>query len=181
MTLEGLSGSETNPAPDGTAVVVHEVDKSAPNAYYWPGADPGEGFAATNAQLFGSAATAGEPTNQGLVTDYAATLARESKDPGWESGTNWGRQLRSRFPHAHRLPMTSSEVEQVAGLNEGLSVEGMADALEIKPGIPPFSGLAHSPLSPTSCLRDGDPPWADLVFIARRSEDRLQALHRSSA
>jgi phospholipase C len=75
VILEGLSGSETNPAPDGTAVVVHEVDKSAPNAYYSPGADPGEGFTATNARLFGSAATAGEPTNQGFVTDYAATLA----------------------------------------------------------------------------------------------------------
>lgn len=86
MILEGLSGSETNLAPDGTAVVVHEVAKSAPNAYYWPGADPGEGFAATSAQLFPSAATAGEPTNQGFVTDYAATIAWESKDPGGESG-----------------------------------------------------------------------------------------------
>jgi hypothetical protein len=40
--------------------------------------------------------------------------------------------------------MTSSEVEQVAGLNEGLSVEGMADALEIKPSIPLSPGLSHS-------------------------------------
>ncbi len=53
--------------------------KIAPNtasAYCMPGADPGEGYAATNAQLFGSS-TASTPdlaTNLGFVSKFDSTL-----------------------------------------------------------------------------------------------------------
>jgi phospholipase C len=50
-----------------------------------PGADPGEGYSATNQQLFGTDAvpSSGQaPTNNGFVTDYSYTL-------GWESTENW--------------------------------------------------------------------------------------------
>jgi phospholipase C len=49
-----------------------------------PGADPGEGFAATNAQLFGTETppAGATPTNQGFVTNYAKAIA-DSKSKGW--------------------------------------------------------------------------------------------------
>jgi phospholipase C len=49
-----------------------------------PGADPGEGFAATNAQLFGTETpSAGAiPTNRGFVTNYAKAIA-DNISRGW--------------------------------------------------------------------------------------------------
>jgi phospholipase C len=82
--FEGLTGTESNPGPDGKPVPVFPITPSTPNAYFMPGADPGEGYAATNSQLFGSS-TAPSPataTMQGFVTDYAYTLGWEAKE-GW--------------------------------------------------------------------------------------------------
>jgi phospholipase C len=46
------------------------------NAYFMPGADPGEGYQATNSQLFGANAGPTPPlaTNQGFVQNYAYML-----------------------------------------------------------------------------------------------------------
>src|SRR5450756_1623414 len=52
---EGLNGTESNPASAGSPVSVFRIGPSTPNAYFMPGADPGEGYMATNAQLFGGA------------------------------------------------------------------------------------------------------------------------------
>jgi phospholipase C len=56
-----------------------------PHPYLMPGADPGEGFLATNSQLFGSATapTDQTPANDGFVSDFAYTLGWESKAPTW--------------------------------------------------------------------------------------------------
>jgi phospholipase C len=51
---EGLTGSESNPASAGPPVSVFKIEPGTPSAYYMPGADPGEGYMATNDQLFGS-------------------------------------------------------------------------------------------------------------------------------
>jgi len=63
---------------------VSKIQASAPYAYYAPGADPGEGYSATNSQLFGStnAPTPAVATNQGFVTDFSYTL-------GWEQSEKW--------------------------------------------------------------------------------------------
>lgn len=82
--FEGLTGKESNPGTDASPVSVFEIDGSDPNAYFMPGADPGEGYLATNSQLF-STTTAPTPpvaTNTGFITDYNYTL-------GWESEENW--------------------------------------------------------------------------------------------
>lgn len=82
--FEGLTGSESNPDGNGVPVPVSKIDPSGAYAYYAPGADPGEGYSATNSQLFGSA-TAPVPavaTNQGFVTDFSYTLGWEAKE-GW--------------------------------------------------------------------------------------------------
>jgi phospholipase C len=50
-----------------------------------PGADPGEGFQATNSQLFGADAARAPPvaTNPGFVTKFAYTLGWETTEAGW--------------------------------------------------------------------------------------------------
>jgi phospholipase C len=81
----GLDGSESNPDAHGNAVSVFPIQASTPNAYLMPGADPGEGYMATNSQLYGSTATpaAGTPaTMSGFVSDFAYTLEWQQRE-GW--------------------------------------------------------------------------------------------------
>ena len=85
QAYEGLTGHETNPDQHGQPVAVHAIQPTVAHAYFKPGADPGEGYQATNAQLFGSM-TAPQPpvaTNQGFVTDFLYTLGWEKTTPGW--------------------------------------------------------------------------------------------------
>src|SRR6202167_5759953 len=84
--FEGLAGTEQNPDGKGGTVGVYQITPSTPSAYFMPGADPGEGYKATNSQLYGSitAPAAGTPAPMtGFVTDYAYTLGWQSKDPSW--------------------------------------------------------------------------------------------------
>ena len=81
--FEGLTGKETNPDANGNPVSVFQVTPSTPNAYYMPGADPGEGYTATNDQLWGSdtaPASGTAATMQGFIKDFAYTIGWESKD-----------------------------------------------------------------------------------------------------
>ena len=80
--FEGLTGNETNPDANGKPVKVFPITQTTPNAYSMPGFNPGEGYMATNRQLFGStkAPANGTPASMnGFVADYTATL-------GWQSG-----------------------------------------------------------------------------------------------
>src|SRR3984957_18615308 len=82
--FEGLTGNESNPDASGNPVDVYQITPSTPNAYFMPGADPGEGYKATNDQLYGSitAPATGTPAPMtGFVTDYAYTLGWQAKDP----------------------------------------------------------------------------------------------------
>jgi phospholipase C len=80
---EGLTGNESNPGAAGPAVTVSRIEPATPNAYFRPGADPGEGYMATNDQLYGSmTAPANEtepPTCQGFVKDFAYTLSWQAR------------------------------------------------------------------------------------------------------
>lgn len=81
--FEGLTGSETNPDGKGGSVKVFPIQATAKNLYFYPGADCGEGYLNTNAQLFGTnqAPVPIVPaTNQGFVTNFAYTLSWESKE-----------------------------------------------------------------------------------------------------
>jgi phospholipase C len=85
QAFDGLTGTESNPDAKGVAVPVFKINSSDKYAYFMPGADPGEGYSATNSQLFGTA-TAPDPvvaSNTGFVTDFAYTLAWQAKDPSW--------------------------------------------------------------------------------------------------
>ncbi len=83
--FDGLTGTESNPDASGQPVTVFKIEPGTPNAYLMPGADPGEGYRATNDQLYGSdvaPAKGTAATNQGFVTNYAYSLGWEAKD-GW--------------------------------------------------------------------------------------------------
>jgi phospholipase C len=83
--FEGLTGHESCPGSNGQAVPVRQITPRTPTAYLLPGADPGEGYAATNNQLYGSQAAppAGAVAPMtGFVTDYAAAIV-ENKAKGW--------------------------------------------------------------------------------------------------
>ena len=88
--FEGLTGKESNPGADGKPVTVYSIAPTDNNAYFMPGADPGEGYSATNSQLFNSTTAPNPPVaaNNGFVTDFSYTLGWEAKE-GWSilSGT----------------------------------------------------------------------------------------------
>jgi phospholipase C len=83
QAFEGLTGKESNPGAGGTeAVTVFKIPPGTSGTYYMPGADPGEGYTATNAQLFGSntAPTPPVATNQGFISNFSYTLGWEAKE-----------------------------------------------------------------------------------------------------
>src|SRR6202789_4396454 len=82
--FEGLTGTESNPGENGGVVPVFPIQAADGNAYFMPGADPGEGYSTTNSQLFGGVNAPVPPTatNQGFVTDFSYTL-------GWEGPEKW--------------------------------------------------------------------------------------------
>jgi phospholipase C len=82
-SFDGLTGKESNADQNGKPVIVGQAAASRPDLYFLPGADPGEGYVATNAQLFGNVDASGQPTNAGFVVNYFSTLAWESRDPSW--------------------------------------------------------------------------------------------------
>jgi len=87
----GLAGTESNPDSSGAAVTVFRIEPTTPDAYFMPGADPGEGYMATNDQLFGSesapASPSQVPASQGFIKDFAYTLGWESSSRPVVSGT----------------------------------------------------------------------------------------------
>ncbi|GLQ46652.1 phosphoesterase [Dyella lipolytica] len=83
--FEGLTGKESNPGTSGNEPVsVFKIQGGTNSTYFMPGADPGEGYTATNAQLFGSntAPTPPVATNQGFISNFSYTL-------GWEGKEKW--------------------------------------------------------------------------------------------
>jgi len=85
--FEGLTGTESNPDASGQPVTVFRIEPTTANAYFMPGADPGEGYMATNDQLFGSdnapASSSAVPPMTGFVKDFAYTLGWQSHGSGW--------------------------------------------------------------------------------------------------
>ena len=84
--FDGLTGNETNTGSSGQSVTVSRIEPTTPSAYYMPGADPGEGYMATNDQLYGSndgPASAGQAaTCQGFVANFGYTLGWQSRESG---------------------------------------------------------------------------------------------------
>jgi phospholipase C len=77
-TFDGLDGTECNRDAAGHAVPVFKITPEHQNAYYYPLANPAEGFTATNEQLFSSATAPDDGTaaNDGFVTSFASALIK---------------------------------------------------------------------------------------------------------
>jgi hypothetical protein len=75
--FEELTERESNPDAKGDPVSVFKIGPADAGAYFMPGADPGEGYAKTNSQLFGSDSAPVPPvaTKQGFLTNFDATMA----------------------------------------------------------------------------------------------------------
>lgn len=74
--FEGLKGDETNPDGTGKPLKVFKIQQASSLSYFYPRADPGEGFANTNVQLFGinPPASGAQATNQGFVKSFQANM-----------------------------------------------------------------------------------------------------------
>ena len=63
---------------------VYKIKSTDANVYSMPGANPGEGYSATNSQLFGNTNAPAPPVaaNNGFVSNFSYTL-------GWEAAEKW--------------------------------------------------------------------------------------------
>src|SRR5262249_12204185 len=79
--FEGLLGTESNNDSTGKPVTVFAIDPSSANAYFMPGANPGEGYANTNVQLFGTGSppTPAGATMTGFVTSFESAISYDRK------------------------------------------------------------------------------------------------------
>jgi phospholipase C len=74
--FDGLDGTESNLDASGNEAKVFKINSGAQNAYYFPLANPSEGYLATNRQLFSSDTppASGQAANDGFVTSFANEL-----------------------------------------------------------------------------------------------------------
>ena len=92
QAFEGLTGNEANLDANGKPVKVFKIPGGNANTYFWPGANPGEGYLNTNFQLFGTK-NAPVPVvasqSQGFVKNFADTLPwdKAQKDQSVVPGT----------------------------------------------------------------------------------------------
>lgn len=79
--FEGLTGTESNTDANGVTVKVFKIDPSKASAYFMPGDNPGEGYSATNLQLFGADPAPDPPvaSNSGFLTNFTATLTLDTQ------------------------------------------------------------------------------------------------------
>ncbi len=114
--FEGLSGTESNNDATGQPVTVFPIDTSSPGAYFMPGADPGEGYANTNVQLFGTGSPPDPPvaTMTGFLTNFEAAIPYDQRSgQSVETGTT-ASSIMGVFPPS-ALPVLS-------GLARGFAV-----------------------------------------------------------
>jgi phospholipase C len=115
QAFEGLTGKESNADSTGKSFEVTRITAKHEFAYFSPGADPGEGYAHTNAQLFGSSAAPVPPvaTCQGFVTDFASTL---------KPGNHVGKILAGTVPQSIMAVFTPEMLPVLSGLARGFAV-----------------------------------------------------------
>ena len=115
--FEGLTGSESNTDASGNTVTVYQIDHTATGAYFMPGADPGEGYANTNAQLFGTGNPPSPPvaTNSGFVTNFADAISYDQRSRRSVQAGTTASQIMGMFTPAG-LPVLSGLAAGFAGL-----------------------------------------------------------------
>ena len=114
--FEGLLGNESNNDTTGKPVTVYQINTADPNAYFMPGADPGEGYSNTNSQLFGTGKPPSPPvaTNGGFVTNFDAAISYDQRSGRTVLPNTTAAQIMGIFPPS-ALPVLS-------GLAKGFAV-----------------------------------------------------------
>src|SRR5256714_642534 len=84
--FEGLKGDESNPDQNNKPVKVFGIKKEDPLCYFFPRANPGEGFPNTTVQLLGKTPPdppdpKGPPSNQGFVKNFITNKTRANAHP----------------------------------------------------------------------------------------------------
>jgi hypothetical protein len=103
--FDGLTGDESNPDKNGNPVQVLRITPQTPNAYSCQEADPGEGYNATNSQLFGSIkapTVSPAPTGTELIRPSPSAQQHGSSGP-WsahERPFHWVSDFRGAPPSA---------------------------------------------------------------------------------
>lgn len=74
--FDGLTGDETNLDELGKTVAVSRITANTANAYFKPGADPGEGFYNTNMQLYSTMHPAADAksANSGFISNFKSAI-----------------------------------------------------------------------------------------------------------
>jgi phospholipase C len=77
-SFDGLDGTESNLDAKENKATVFKITPDMQNAYYYPLANPAEGFPATNEQLFDSPTppASGQALNNGFVKSFAGELKK---------------------------------------------------------------------------------------------------------
>ena len=114
---EGLTGHESNLDANGQAVSVWPITPDHPNAYLMPGVNPGEGYARTNVQLFGSSSAPAQAPDDsqvcvGFVQDFAQRIAT----------SHGGRQVQGTQPRDIMGCYTPQTLPILNGLAKGFAV-----------------------------------------------------------
>ena len=157
----GLTGSESNPASSGPPFTVFKIEPSTPNAYFMPGADPGEGYMATNDQLFGTdtapASSAQAPSNDGFVKDFAYTLGWQGRDHAAHRrragrGDRPGGQRAGPCGGASLAPAGGPGRAGVPAVPSRTAVRRPARGGRRQPAGPQAAGRTHSPNGPNAPL-----------------------------
>jgi len=93
-SFEGLTAKETNPDRNGKPIQVFKIQSNSTSSYFYPRADPGEGFANTNVQLFGvnPQPSCARATNQGFVVNFQnnMTMPKARALPGTQASDIMG-------------------------------------------------------------------------------------------
>jgi phospholipase C len=79
--FEGLAGTESNNDSTGQPTAVFQIDATTAGAYFMPGANPGEGYANTNVQLFGTGKPPSPPiaTMTGFVSSFSSAIPYDQR------------------------------------------------------------------------------------------------------
>ena len=177
--FEGLLGTESNNGTDGKPVTVFQIDATAANAYFMPGADPGEGYANTNSSssATGSAPTPPVATNSGFVTNFDAAITYDQRSGRTVIGGHDRREHHGDLPAVGPAgPVRAGE--RVRGLRPLVQLGADGDVpesrLRLRGHQPGSHERRHGVIHGAEHLRpdDGAQPAVEDLRLQRRAADR---------
>ncbi|MBI0328603.1 alkaline phosphatase family protein [Burkholderia plantarii] len=115
--FDGLTGDESNPDETGRDIPVSKITATTPDAYFRPGADPGEGYYNTNEQLFSNQhpAPGAVPDNRGFVLNFKSAI-------DYDLAHHYGDSLPGTLPADIMQMYTPEMLPVISALARGFAV-----------------------------------------------------------